>query len=345
MKIFEDIFKNHLEQNSSLVENFDSKDLDEISNIFSTELSEALLKSEESMLKERHEVYDLFRENNCLRWKKGFNRLESFIILCTEMGESFNKSYREKAVKTDNLVFDILVKHHARACLVSQEILFLLKGGFPDAALSRWRTLHEINVISTFIQKNGHDCAERFYYHGFIEKYKAAIQMKEYEDRLNAKGATEEELEDIKNIRDDLINKYGKNFTFEYGWACPYIYTKEKCQNKSKVTFVDIEKSVSLDHMRPYYKWASKNTHATKEGLNPILGLSEAVEEMLLVGPSNSGMVAPAHSLAISLMLTTCNLLLIEPNIDVYVFMKILHEFEKQIGEIFLNISVEENTK
>jgi hypothetical protein len=97
--------------------------------------------------------------------------------------------------------------------------------------------------------------------------------------------------------------------------------------------------------MRPYYKWASKNTHATHDGLYPILGLSEAKEEILLVGQSNSGMTVPAHSLALSLMQVTAVLLNeeikydVSCSLDTLVTMKLIKKLEVDIGNLFLELA------
>jgi hypothetical protein len=231
MRTYEKIFKGCLELDDKALE---SDNIDQVTNEIVEQLFKKVLESEEEILSTKRNVINVFITNNCERWKVGFDRLESLILLCIEIGEQFNKTYRSKAVKDDNLVFDTLVKHHARACLTAQEILYLLKGGFADAALARWRTLHEVHVTTRFIEKHGHDCAERFYYHGYIEKYKAAFQMSEYEDRLNTEGPTEDELNELKKIKDKLIAKYGKSFAKENGWACPYIYPDIDCDNEDK---------------------------------------------------------------------------------------------------------------
>ena len=71
------------------------------------------------------------------------------------------------------------------------------------------------------------------------------------------------------------------------------------------------------------------------------LGLCEAKEDILLVGPSNSGMTDPAHATAISLGQTTVTLLTRTPTLDHIVLINIILEFADEIGQIFLSISGE----
>ena len=292
-------------------------------------IKKTLLSDAPKMLEERRKLFSEFCKRNHNRWNVAFDLLETFIVICTEAGEEFNKSYRSTAIKENNLVFDIVVRHHARACHISQEILCLLKSGFADGAHARWRALHEVTVTAMFILKHGQECAERFYWYDIVESYKGMIQHKKYEHRLNEKGNSEQEILQCKKIYDEVIAKYGKTFKESYGWASNFITNK-------RVTFADIEKDILLDHMRPYYKWASQNIHAGTKGINNKLGMCESTEDFLLVGQSNSGMTDPAHSSAISLAQITIELLNIEPNIDRLVIMKIILEMEKEIGEAFL---------
>ncbi|NJM53745.1 MAG: hypothetical protein HC846_10380 [Blastocatellia bacterium] len=78
------------------------------------------------------------------------------------------------------MFFEVLLSLYARACLVSSEILVLLKAGFPDGSHARWRTLHEIAVVAMFIEKHGKEVAERYLLHEYVEDYKGAMQHQKY---------------------------------------------------------------------------------------------------------------------------------------------------------------------
>lgn len=97
--------------------------------------------------------------------------------------------------------------------------------------------------------------------------------------------------------------------------------------------------------MRPYYKWASQNIHAGSKGMRNRLGLCEATEDILLVGQSNSGMTDPAHATAISLAQITTTLLTLEPTIDTLILMKIITEYEENVGQAFLKVEAEKRKR
>lgn len=267
-------------------------------------------------------------DRNIERWKNGFDALEILIITCFEVGENFNNFNRDNAVKENNVRFDTVVRLHARACHISSEILWLLKGGYADGAHARWRALHEVVVIALFLIKNENELSVRYRQHAVVESYKSMIQYNRYEPRLNIDRFSEKEIMECKEAYDQLLSKYGKEFKDSYGWASSIL-------NNKKPNFFNIEENVSLDHLRPYYKWASQNIHANAHGINYKLGLSEAEEETLLAGPSNSGMTDPAQLTALSLSQISVGLLNIYSNIDTLIHQYVIQKLSSNIGELF----------
>lgn len=318
-------------------EGFDELDLSEIlmdaSSSSAILLKRVLVKSAKGMLNERRKLSAGFIRRNIKRWAKAFDLLETHIVICTEAGEDINAVGRQMAAENNDLVFDLVVRHHARACHIAQEILCLLKSGYADAAHARWRALHEVNVTARFIAKHGQECAERFYFHRFVDAFDGMMEHKKYEDRLQEKAPPQSEINEYKLKYDELIAKYGVAFGGHYGWAA-YLFSESR-----RLGFAAIEKNVELDHMRPYYKWASQNIHAGSMGMSERLGLCESKQDGLLVGQSNSGMTDPAHAAAISLAQITCTTLMLHPTFDHVVTMKIIDEFQKDIGDALLSAS------
>jgi hypothetical protein len=333
-KQFMDSLNEKLKENPEIEDEIDFSELiSEVTPEAVNLIKTSLLESSAVMLKERRELSEGFVQRNNERWAKGFDSLEILIVTCTEAGEDVNYSYRNEAAEEQNLVFDLVVRLHARACQISQEILCLMKSGFADAAHARWRALHEVNVTAMFIAKHGQECAERFYFHDVVDSYDGMREHKKYEERLNEKAPEQKDIDECKAEYKSLVNDYGKKFAGHYGWAA-YLFP-----DHNRVGFGAIEKDVELDHMRPYYKWASQNIHSGSKGTRNRLGLNEATEDILLVGQSNSGMTDPAHATAISLSQITCTILMLHPTIDHIVLMNIIRDFQDQVGEDFLAVA------
>tara|TARA_R110000796_G_scaffold17279_14_gene53371 strand:+ start:688 stop:1698 length:1011 start_codon:yes stop_codon:yes gene_type:complete len=315
-------------QSESEIEEKLAKFIPEVSGI----VKESLLKEAPEMLSEKRALFDQFTLNNQKRWQKGFDSLETHIVICTEAGESINTECRAEAVDNEDIVFDLVVRFHARASHIAQEILCLLKNGFADAAHARWRVLHEVNVTAMFIAKHGHECARRFYFHDIVDSYDGMKEHKKYEHRLREKGCTPEQIADCKSQYDEAVKEFGTKFKDHYGWAA------EVFPHINRVGFGSLEKNVELDHMRPYYKWASQNIHAGSKGSRNRLGLEESKEDILLVGQSNSGMVMPAHMTALSLCQITGCLIMLRPTIDNVAILNIINELQETVGQEFVSI-------
>jgi len=277
---------------------------------------------------EREEIRQ-FEKRLKEHWAEPLDLLELFIRLALEAGDDFNKEYGEDAVVSNDAVFEALTRLHARACQVSSAILVLMKAGYADDADARWRTLHEIAVVSNFVSQHGQGLAERYLLHEVIQQFKLAREHQTFHSRINEEPISHEEFGELEALQKELVSQFGKQFKEDYGWAAEEL-------GVDRPTFRMIEEQVNLDHLRPYYRMASDNVHANSHGAYFKLGLHLIEEKVLLAGPSNAGLADPGHSTAISLNLVTLDLLNTRLSFDALVAMKMFTVFVDEIGESFL---------
>src|SRR5207237_157915 len=104
----------------------------------------------------------------------------------------------------------------------------------------------------------------------------------------------------LENRRDELCRRFGREYEQDWGWAAEAIGT-------ARVTFADIERSISVDHMRPYFKLACYSNHAGSKGLWYDLGKSLVPpgQDVLLAGPSDAGLFDPGSLTAIAVFQVT----------------------------------------
>ena len=224
--ILDDVIRDRIENYSDLTEKEIEEKLDkflesipDLLDDISLVVKKTLDKNSSKMLKEHRHIRKYFEKRHNRLWKKGLDLLETFIVISYEAGEDFNNSFREEAAKNNDFVFDTLTRLHARSVQVAYEVLSLLRSGFADGAHARWRTIHEISVVGLFINKYGQDVAERYLLHEVIESYKAMNQYQKYCARLGQQPYAVDELNSIKSTRDKLVDKYGKDYCVQYGWA------------------------------------------------------------------------------------------------------------------------------
>lgn len=95
---------------------------------------------------------------------------------CREIGAERAKR-RQRKNANPSTQQEIIIRLHARACQVCAEVLCLMEGGFADAAMARWRTLHEIYIVSLLIYESDEDLAVRYVRSEAVESKRA---MDEY---------------------------------------------------------------------------------------------------------------------------------------------------------------------
>ena len=210
----------------------------------------------------------------------------------------------------------VVTRLHSRACQTMGEIIALLKAGYADGAMARWRTLHEISVILNFIVENGEDVAIKYADHKAIHIYKSAKEYCRYYERLGYEPMTEEEFSAVRTDYEKQIEKYGAPFKNDYGWAAEAL-------NMTRPTFRDMEEAVKLDHFHTYYGFACHSVHCDSKGTFSRVGVS-ADNSPVLVGPSVFGLIDPISCSSISLVQTTMPLLCFESTLDSYISCRIL---------------------
>lgn len=246
-----------------------------------------------------HEEHDgSFRAQCYERWKSGLDLLKMFIVVSEEFGSTINTRGRPSAAENGDYKFEATIILHARGVLVANEMLTLLREGFPDGALGRWRTLHEIAVISTFIAQSEPEIARRFLAHRGIAEYKALNQHNKYLPRSGIGPLEPGEMERTEYLKNFLIDEFGDEFSEDFGWAYPAVA-------KKRIKFSDLELKTGLDHWRPRYRWSSDNIHVGAKRPFQSLGTSERPKDqpVLLTGRSDSSFTDPAHMCVISLNL------------------------------------------
>ena len=241
-----------------------------------------------------------------------------------------------QAKEPDNVKFGTLKSLHARACQIAFEVLELIKGGFADGALARWRSLHEISVTANFLENSSEELCQRYLDYYFVENFS---EIKEYQkncEKLGYERMSDDEFAEAENDINELKSKYGNEFVKPYGWIGNML-------PKAKRNFAGIEETVEFKYMRSYYKMANNSVHSGSKGFLYKLGTFEQ-SNILLAGPSNYGFADPAQNAAFSLFQTTLTLSGFESYLEDGLYIKIGWRIFNELSEKFVGIqrSIEE---
>lgn len=295
-------------------------------------LFENLKADTAAMLEDRAALRAGFQERQRQKWGAAFDKLRALIEAAIELGGEFSQQYGQEAAMHNDFLFDALRRLHARACLLANETHWMLEGGFASGAMSRWRTLHEVSVIAFFLRQHGQAAAERYLLHEGIESFQAARKYQEHYKRLGEVPFSAAEFQKLQDRRDDLCRRFGKDYDKDWGWAADALKAKS-------VTFTDIEKSLNMDHMRPYFKWACYGSHAGSKGLHYDLGnvLTPPDKPVLLAGPSDAGLADPGNLAAMSLFQVTVCLLTHHMTLTTLVVLNALNRMSEEVQAAFID--------
>jgi hypothetical protein len=293
---------------------------------------QALVENAPDMLRERRASLNEFERVNFEKWGRALDLFEALLVIALEAGSAINSAYRPTAFANKEIRFLVLTTLHARSCQIAGEVLALLKSGFADGAHARWRSLHEVAVIAFVLAGGEDDLVERYVLHEQVEEYKAALEYQNYCARLGYTPYSDDEIRVAQKRCEDLLARFGKPFRNQYGWAA------DRLGNK-KPNFVHIEQMAGLDHLRPYYRLASHNIHASSKGSTFRLGKRPS-HDFLLAGPSSIGLGDPTHGTAISLYQATVALLATWPNLDRLVVLRVMEQFVRAIGEEIIAVEL-----
>jgi hypothetical protein len=291
------------------------------------------------MIEQERGLRKTFEERLYERWKEALDLFDATVILTREVGERFLKKNHKPVTKEQKKLLEALVRIHMRACQTAAAISVLLKSGFARDALARQRTLHELAVVASLLNKYGPSLTERFLAHELIETCAAAEQYEKSYQRLGDEPPDPENLAHLQAECTRLCQRFGEDFKNHYGWAAQIVV------NSKKPKFEDLEKAAGLDHLHPYYRMASYGVHATSKGMVFDIGSLQSLaggSRGLLAGASNAGLADPGHGSLISLNQCTAALLTSQTDIETVVSLQTLQSFVDKAGLAFLKIHQEQ---
>lgn len=312
----------------------------EMINEFSEPVYESLI-DQAPIMYEEHRLEQLeFEARLQMKWLNAFYGLKSVITISEEIGMGVIDEYLEDKERKDGSYFvpieyDIAFKLQGKAVVVSKEILILLQAGYADAAISRWRTLHEISVILGIITdslKNNKDTAQkiaiRFFNRSIVEEFKIL---------KNQNSKTEKKSEEYSNLKtkvEKIQRDYGEKFIYEdYEWARPALNNI-----KGKIYFSHLEEKNGNTHLTSYYKMANSQIHSTSFGLYGSFGDIYDSDIGVVFGPSNYGLSIPGQLTIISIIQCTTALLNMEPTLDKIMLISVLGKFLDNYSNVFDDI-------
>ena len=274
--------------------------LEDMSRRAAEELTADLIADPRRVLGEAAGQRAAFEARLEARWGRGLDLADLVVHESLQSGMWVHGLAGPAAAASADHKYGALVRLHGKAVMTAREVMILLRSGYSSGALARWRTLHEVWVVSLLLLKGDDELSRRYLHHDTVESLKA---QEEYEETWETLGHEPPDWTDAEReqMREELRDGFGSAFLGNYGWAALLFDDKAP-------TFKQLQERVELDHWRGYYRMASHGTHANPKGISwNIQSLTSA--EMIWAGPSDAGLVDPVQCTLIALASITVGLL------------------------------------
>lgn len=287
---------------------------------------------ESSILEELRGKETKYIDNLYTDYKKGFDYLQIFIDLNKYCGKRILEEFEKNSRIKERKKLFLLIRLQSRACQIATEIQTLLKYGYPDGAIARWRTLHEMSVVFSVLIENPFELTEMFGDYEIVEKNKQARDLEEHRHKLNWPPLSKKQLKNLKEHTEIINKKYDKEFFKSYGWTINIL-------PKGKRNFKELEKLAKLDYMRPFYSWSNDNVHSGISGLVSRIGQVESGKTSYLgfAGPSFYGFADPVQFTTTSLYTITSQLLGLHYDLESQIIDSLLDDVQDIVKSEFFN--------
>jgi hypothetical protein len=84
-------------------------------------------------------------------------------------------------------------------------------GGLGDGASARWRSLHELAVVSGVLGKSDSEIAERYRDYGHIERWKDVREYQKHASALGRLAFTDEEVNAVRDAAGAVELRWGRH--------------------------------------------------------------------------------------------------------------------------------------
>lgn len=259
------------------------------------------------MLAERRRLDRGFEKRLRQRWGSALDLYYMIAVACQEVGaEGYQEANQcDEGGDDERALLEAVSGLQARACRQSLEVLSLLEAGFPKAAHAVSRSMHEGAVVASVLTEYGStpehsDIGLRFLLFDHITNLMDAEEHQRYAERINHEPFTDQEMAALRTTKAAVLERF-PDLDRKMGWA-------GDLPGLRKRTFEELEVIAGIDHLRPYYTWASHEVHAYPKGVR--LNQSGLDGDLWkLAGRTNAGLADPAQGALIALSQVTASML------------------------------------
>ena len=260
-------------------------------NAFSDELKAKINNADSKDL----QIKDELKKSRLDLWGDALSGIRYLNKVSLELGYLFDKEHKGESI--NYYKYYTVKKIHGRTIQIAEEIEVLLENGYPNGAISRWRSLYELQILLEYFALKQNDELYKMYYdHSIYSAYKFERSRR----KEGYKNYTTKAFNKLKDSVEKMKVEYDMSkFKEDLGWA--YKYIPQNVPNRKRLCFSDIEGQVDPDNkLKLYYKRACAMTHLDSFGTFENMSVLDNFAATP-VGPTNCGLSEPGQLTAISI--------------------------------------------
>lgn len=284
--------------------------------------------SDYSKLISTREYTSGFKHRLLFEYSKPIQDMEIFIEHCKGIAETTAKKLEsDKSKKAE-----ILLRLQQKSTLLASEIVYLIKGGYPSAAISRWRSLLEVSVVTSFLALHEEEISIRYFEYEIVERKKEMEVYIRNADYLGFEKIPETTQEKINNKYNKIIEKYGKSFSKNFGWSHSIL-------SKERISLNDLMEKTNSHYLQPFYQFANNYVHGGPKSLIYNLGYIDGVSGKNTISrSSNIGFTDPGQLTALCYYNVVFSVFSFNPSIEGILSLLFLYPKITKIGKNFSDV-------
>lgn len=228
-------------------------------------------------------------------WGVPLNGLDLLIGAVDDVREAFDQRHFAAAHADQVRRVQVLREMAQDAILVAKEVAILLTRGYPAGALTRWRTLHEIQAAAYAVGAGTDELALRYLEHESLRSARINLQVHVVAKRHDLQRVERSLLNDANDLVRDLSERYEPEFSGDLGWAHPLLLEHEpryrdahhNGQRARGPLISDLRRFAGLTILDADYTLASFAVHASTRVRHHYSRMHDTVA---VLGPISAGL-------------------------------------------------------
>lgn len=212
-----------------------------------------------------------------------------------------------------------------RAFEITGEIVVLIRSGYADGALARWRSLHEVCVVAMFLAPRSDKCAEMYLSHHWVEESRLLEIDKGSGTARHENPHKDRYKRDLRLKVAALSSQFGEKFSSDYGWAAVDL-------GCARTKFRDLENHVGLETLRRGYRQANNTVHGGALATLTRISLGPGVDKSAH-SPLAYGCEVAANYTAASLSMMVAELCLETESAEILTMNMVIYNQARKIIE------------